>query len=505
MPVAALMAPDRLPGDLSMPSRRSVLKVLAGAAGGLALASTAGCDPAPPPDSAYTVERWRSERGTRYLVGHRGVGDVVPEHTQEAYDAALKWGAKALEVSVVQTKDGVLLCQHDLTFERTTTLTGKVSDTPLTTVMDGRVDIPRLGPRWQGSGAPRIALLKDVLTKIGAKAVLCLEAKDDAAFPAMLAMVDQLGLKGSVIVKLHVSSGRFAEARAAGYPLFGYVGSFAEATADGIATLGKKLQPASDVLVVPSNENGDWLPDASLAAAVATGIPVWVFGVHRRSELAYHVAHGAVGAVASSIGYLSGGLAPRTASAWDTGALTSGEMTRQPDDEDDGLGWPELGVVSLRKKGGQAFLTVGQLAPLSSAAGYYQVDVGVRVDTLPTDGRSNVTVAFGHTDDRYYEHRQGLLDGYHALLRMDGSLEVWAHTAGSAAGQQLAPAVTGPPPESGTWIPLRLAMTPSAITWSRLDTGAAVTAADARFRGDYIHLGRSAPDGQVSLRQLRVS
>lgn len=429
----------------------------------------------------------------------------MPEHTIESYEAALGWGATALEISVVQTSDGVLLCQHDLTFDRTTNLTGKASDVPYSAVAAGRVTIARLGPRWQGGGAPHISRLDEVLTRVGNRAVLCIEAKDDAAFPAMLQLVEKQGLKQTAIVKLHVSSTRFDQARAAGYPLFGYLGSFAETTSEGIRSLTAKLDKATDVMVVPGNEDGAWVPDALLTQAVASAVPVWVFGVHRRSEQAHHLANGAAGVVASSFGYLTNAIPPATTDAWDAGALSSGEMTRVPDSDGDALGWTDLGTVALQRQGGQAFLTLGQFAPLRAPTGPYAVDIEIRVDDVPKNPQSNFTLAFGHVDDRYYEHRQGQLDGYHALLRMDGNLELWAHLAGSPDGKQLTVAIPGPAPTAHTWIPLRLSVSASTLTWSRLDTGARVTSEDSRFRGSYMHVGRSSPDGRVSLRRLRVA
>jgi hypothetical protein len=145
------------------------------------------------------------------------------------------------------------------------------------------------------------------------------------------------------------------------------------------------------------------------------------------------------------------------------------------------------------------------MAPLRQARGPYQVDIEVRVDVMPSQGSASFSLAFGHGDDRYYEHRQGQLDGYHALLRLDGTLELWSHSAGMVDGRALGPGVPGPTPMVGTWVPLRLTVTPSEITWSRLDTGAVVGVKDDRFRGDYIHVGRAATDGRISMRRLGIT
>ncbi len=54
------------------------------------------------------------------LVAHRGASAYAPEHTLEAYRLALQQGADYVEQDLQITKDGVLVCLHDLTLERTT-------------------------------------------------------------------------------------------------------------------------------------------------------------------------------------------------------------------------------------------------------------------------------------------------------------------------------------------------------------------------------------------------
>lgn len=54
------------------------------------------------------------------LVAHRGASAYAPEHTLAAYRLALEQGADYVEQDLQITKDGVLVCLHDLTLERTT-------------------------------------------------------------------------------------------------------------------------------------------------------------------------------------------------------------------------------------------------------------------------------------------------------------------------------------------------------------------------------------------------
>lgn len=54
------------------------------------------------------------------VIGHRGASGHRPEHTSLAYRLAWRGGADSVEPDVVSTRDGVLVCRHDLDLARTT-------------------------------------------------------------------------------------------------------------------------------------------------------------------------------------------------------------------------------------------------------------------------------------------------------------------------------------------------------------------------------------------------
>jgi glycerophosphoryl diester phosphodiesterase len=54
------------------------------------------------------------------VIGHRGASGHRPEHTLLAYRLAWRTGADSVEPDVVSTRDGVLVCRHDLDLARTT-------------------------------------------------------------------------------------------------------------------------------------------------------------------------------------------------------------------------------------------------------------------------------------------------------------------------------------------------------------------------------------------------
>jgi len=56
----------------------------------------------------------------RTLIAHRGASAYAPEHSANAYKLAIAQGADYVEQDLQVTKDGQLVCLHDLTLERTT-------------------------------------------------------------------------------------------------------------------------------------------------------------------------------------------------------------------------------------------------------------------------------------------------------------------------------------------------------------------------------------------------
>jgi glycerophosphoryl diester phosphodiesterase len=458
------------------------------------------------------VARWSRTRGPRYHIGHRGAGDVRPEHTMVSYQTAADWGVQVLEVSTSSTSDGVLVCMHDLTLDRTTNGSGPVNAHTWAQLSKLRVIQPQLGPAWSNVPIPQ---LEQVLTTFGGRLVLCLEAKRYEDYPLMMDLVAKHGLQKSVIVKAFHASNAIADAKSSGYPVFSYFG-VPDVGLAAIAEAAKPLNAGTDYLVLPttSSATGDQLlPAQYLEAALATGLPVWVYPVHRRYEADYFFGLGVSGLITPNYRYISSRTPSTRFDNWSSKAVASGEMNEVPDEKTYAPQWTGVDELTLAKRDSQHFITLGQFAPLANATGSYQIDLQAQWNLLPQDTSTGIAIAFGHADDRYWEDGLGSSDGYHALLTADGSLELYSHLAGQRAGQLLAQPLQTPAPVLGQWMILRLTVFPQGISWSRLDATAAdsgsaaqVTADDRRFRGGYLHLGRtSAERSSVSFRALTVS
>ena len=68
-----------------------------------------------------------STTGT-FVIAHRGASAYAPEHTAAAYRLAIEQGADYVEPDLGITRDGVLVCTHDGTLERTTNVRERFPD-----------------------------------------------------------------------------------------------------------------------------------------------------------------------------------------------------------------------------------------------------------------------------------------------------------------------------------------------------------------------------------------
>lgn len=76
--------------------------------------------------------------GGPYIVAHRGASGYRPEHTLAAYTLGLEQDADFLEVDLISTKDGVLICRHDCELGSTTDVAEKFPDRKRTITIDGK-------------------------------------------------------------------------------------------------------------------------------------------------------------------------------------------------------------------------------------------------------------------------------------------------------------------------------------------------------------------------------
>ena len=84
---------------------------------GVVVLSAAACA-GPPTEPAQAATTEVSTEPVN--IAHRGASAYAPEHTLPAYALAIEMGADYVEQDLQLTQDGVLICMHDTTLDRTT-------------------------------------------------------------------------------------------------------------------------------------------------------------------------------------------------------------------------------------------------------------------------------------------------------------------------------------------------------------------------------------------------
>src|SRR5258705_1331513 len=89
---------------------------------------------------------------------------MLPEHTREAYLAAIAQGVDGLECDVRLTRDGELVCIHDALIDRTSSGTGRVSGSTLEELQ--RYEYASWKNKSNGNGVhrPGILTLDELIT-----------------------------------------------------------------------------------------------------------------------------------------------------------------------------------------------------------------------------------------------------------------------------------------------------------------------------------------------------
>ena len=132
-------------------------------------------------------------RRNKTVIGHRGASAYAPEHTLQSYELALRQGADSVEQDLHVTKDGVLVCLHDRTLERTTDVRDVFPERGRAISQNGRSvrrwfvhdftldEIKRLDAgawfdaRFAGS---RVPTFQEVIECVAGRGALCSELKD---------------------------------------------------------------------------------------------------------------------------------------------------------------------------------------------------------------------------------------------------------------------------------------------------------------------------------------
>ncbi len=217
------------------------------------------------------------------IISHRGDVADAPENSRLAFGDALAAGADVVELDVQLSADGVPIVAHDADLMRVAGSPRKIADT----TADQLAEIALLGP-----GNQTLPTLRRALQDVTPTARVLIELKyygfDDQLAPAVVAVVDELGVRDRVLI-MSLESRGVVQARAlapdvpVGLTVATSLGDLAELDVDFIA-LG---QTAAD--------------PRTLDRLHARGIEVYVWTVNDVADLRRCLAFGVEGIITDDV------------------------------------------------------------------------------------------------------------------------------------------------------------------------------------------------------------
>jgi hypothetical protein len=422
---------------------------------------------------------------TPFAAAHRGSGGEFPEHTLRSYRSALAAGAKAIEVSVQLTSDGVLVCMHDTTLDRTTDHTGNLADWTFAALRE-KVKVTQQSLLGAGWGNQDIPTLEEVMGALYGKCVILLEAKSNTAIVPLQNLLLQRypGCQRSIIWKNYYQSTSFAWAKTNNFVTWGYID--AGTTSTQLDTYDANVS----FWGVPIAST-----DAQVSMVVARGKLVMVWDLHRRIDVERLTGLGVVGLMEAQWIYLNNSPA-LTVDRFDAAISQPGTLGIARYDPTYALKYDGASGAYVPVVPNDAVMFGGH-RPADGTN--FTLNFQMKWDTVPaTTLHADVALCRSKDDAWQFANANNTYGalaspgGYHCLIRGNGDIQIYSHVAGSTTGTQLGTLATVAP-VNGTFMTFQIIVTPTQITFKRTDVGPyTLTVTNSTYRGRYWHLGNGS-------------
>lgn len=430
---------------------------------------------------------------------HRGAGaDLVPENTRESFRVGSAYGLGAIDGGDIRmTADGTAVSLHDATVDAVTNESGNLSDYTVSAFNNLIVDAGTwFGGNRYGNLTRELVDFEWIVSTFGRTDVLFPEIKVDEAVAPTAAIIKRYGVQRSTVVQSF--SGATLTALRAACP--------------GVATLLLVNAGANSGLTGTQikADGNDWVGldinwasfDAKIADFLAAGLKVMVYTVKRQHEHDRAVTAGAH-IVCSDNPLYSGrhySKYRRTKDSLRSQTWTHGMITTT------GRSTVQFAAPNKLRFPGplQGSVLWGEMCPIAAAAGSYSLTGDFTFNAIGTD--TSRWVAFflaAPTDHPYNDAGAATDNGYLVMLRATGSIAFFRRINGVAlAGPTLSTAAI----TAGATASLRVAVTPTGLTATRVDTGQSVTWAETTHRGGYFHVMKAGGTGlEVDASNIVVS
>lgn len=415
-------------------------------------------------------------------IAHRGGANIFPENTLEAYEGCISMGVNVIEMDVQQLSDGALGVMHDSTMERTTNKTGFVRNYSTMGFKNAKVDV------LPGRDNVHPPLFEEVLSRFGNNAIYIIESKDTKSSQKIVDTLKKYRLEE-----------------------YSMVTSFSLDDLLSVAEEGIPLLLATDSMDPQQILNAGVeyvgvstkVTDEYVQSCISLGLKVIVYTVNYRYQRDYYLNLGVTGFFTDDPLYVQGKSPVLTMDPFGEQVFTHGQIS--PSAVEPYLGYNRGTFLPYDKFGWPTIAEQLSNFSLQGWAGVLpksvMIDAKIVYEKI-TDGSRWGSIVFCTPNDFYNDQELSgsLTDGYHLLLRVNGSMEIFRRIDG--VGVQIGIVQTSPILE-GTQVPIKIEVTKQTIKATRLDTNHVLQVNDASHRGGYLHLGRR--ESGITFRDIFIS
>lgn len=361
-----------------------------------------------------------------YYASHRGGKSVYPEMSMEAFEHCAT-STFALECDVRALSDGTLVLIHDSTVDRTMTgATGNVSAISPETWQNMRIN-----PVIDGGKEGTPVFFEDFLNIFGGRHLIVAELKDygtSTPINAFIAAIKDRGLEDDMIVQCFDQTTAETFAQAGLHSMFLFGTSTAAVPAD-LVTAGVEYVGASY-----STTSG------TLSPFISAGLIPWAYTINTLANLATAETAGFTGFFSDDPWYISGRYTTDSTIRMD-GYLWPGYKSynasgTNPDVDTSSYIKGEAVVATSTDAGHAGQVVVVHAPPVGKITAPFRISMRIRFREDSTSTAGAGLVLYKNTSDpetNFKDAARTGQEGFTAMLRRNGQMQVWKYVAGAAA------------------------------------------------------------------------
>ncbi len=411
-------------------------------------------------------------------IAHRMSGLMYPEFSNDSYQCGYDAGLRQFEIDARSLSDGEVGIMHDATVDRTTDGTGNVSSFDATTFQALGIDYSS----WFGGsyGTLHPPLASTIIEQFNGDVVFHIEGKDGPAMLAIIAKLDELGVRKDQYLLSSFSLTWARYALNAGYN--------AVVVANGSTDMNSIWDEGFRWVFMSGAET-----DSLISQYVDKGFGVLIYTYERRFDRDRFLALGVRGIYTDDAEYTQGDLPIATSDTWGTQKWMPGMIgwnSRGEFQSGGWWGWPTyVGVANMN---------MGWACPINGDehANDFTISFDVRFNAVGagTDWFA-VWLADDATRDKLYSNSTVLPGaagyfGYLVMFRQNGRIQIYKQSEATLTNIFTdGPAFTA---DGTTVYKVRVRVTPTQVIGEKIDSGGSVlqatTMTDSTFRGGYFSI-----------------